>query len=125
MEKKITVAENFAIVKAFLEENGAPQSMVDFIMDRAEKSVRKSGSSSHKVSAEQVELRELILEVLGQSNVPMSISELQKSNEKLATLSTSKISGNITPMLVNGKNPNPEGRIVRSMDKKTAKFSLC
>lgn len=122
--QKITIAENYANVKAFLEENNAPKALVEFIVDRAEKSVRKSGSSSHKVSEEQIALRNAIVEVLTKSGKPMAISEMMKADERLATLSTSKISGNITPMLVNGKNPNPDGILMRVQDKKTAKFTL-
>ena len=47
-----------------------------------------------------------IVEVLTNAGVPLSISEMMKADERLATLSTSKISGNITPMLVNGKAVN-------------------
>ena len=123
-EEKATVVEKFEVVAKYLEEVGETE-LANFIKDRQTKAIRKSGSSKPKgATAEQIELRNTIVEVLTNAGVPLSISEMMKADERLATLSTSKISGNITPMLVNGKNPNPNGSLMRIQDKKTAKFTL-
>ena len=123
-EEKATVVEKFEVVAKYLEEVGESE-LANFIKDRQTKAIRKSGSSKSKgATAEQIELRNTIVEVLTNAGVPLSISEMMKADERLATLSTSKISGNITPMLVNGKNPNPNGSLMRVQDKKTAKFTL-
>lgn len=95
--KKITVAEQFGMVKAFLEENGAPSAMVEFIVDRAEKSRRKS-SSSGKPTARQLENAELvedIVDFMTENGGQYTVSDLIKVVPCIADLNTQRV----TPML--------------------------
>ena len=46
MEKKITIADNFATVIAFVKANGGTQEMIDFLEDRKVKSVKKKSDNS-------------------------------------------------------------------------------
>lgn len=117
--QRITVAENFDMVKAFLLENGADEALVAFIEDRKVKAQKKTSSKPKALTEEQTLIRDEIVRVLTESEVALSISEMQRASEVLAGCSTSKVSGNLTPMLE--KNG---GNIKREMDKKTAKFSI-
>lgn len=123
-EKKMTIAEKMGAIKEELTRLGSTltldgESFADFLTDRAEKSIRKSTSTEHKVSAEKVALRNEIKRVLGESAQPLTCTEILA----LVTLpdgvsgSTSLISGNIKPMLDNGE-------VVRTLEGKSAKFSL-
>ena len=96
--KKVTVADNFAMVKAFLEQNGASDEMVAFIVDRADKAKKKS-SGSRKPTERQLEndvLKDKIYEYLS-SNAPSTISGLIASIPDLNGLATQRV----TPMLCN------------------------
>lgn len=124
MTNKITNAQMFANVALFLAENGASQELVDFIKSRQEMAQNKK-STPHKVTDEQSAIRTAIVDVLAQAGAPISISEMQKSSAVLAGLTTSRISGNMRAIGIrNGKTPNPNGIIFRSVDGKTAKFEL-
>ena len=91
--KKVTVAQNFANVKAFLEQNGATEEMIAFIVDRAEKAQRKS-SSSGKPTAKQIEnevLKDKLAEYLVGAE-PMTVTQIINYVPFLAGLSTQKVS---------------------------------
>ena len=91
MAKKMTIVEEYADVKAFLVENGAPERMIEFIDGRSEMHAKKNGN--RKPSKAQVENQGVKAEILtamveGKS---YTITEIQKlvgleTNQKTSAL---------------------------------------
>lgn len=115
--EKMTIVEKFNVVAQFLAENDQAE-MAEFILDRATKAQKKSSSKPKALTDEQVAIRNEIVALL-EGGSQMSIGEMQKASALLGGYSTSKVSGNLTPMLE--KNG---GSIKRIMDKKVAKFYI-
>jgi DNA-binding transcriptional regulator GbsR (MarR family) len=60
---------------------------------------------------------EIITEVLSNLNKPLTISEMQEADEKLATLSNQKISALLTKLINSNK-------VVKTTDKRKSYFSI-
>lgn len=91
---------------------------------------KKNGTSkSKKATDAQNFLRAEIIRILGESDKPLTVGEILELVDKVnapkdTKFSTSSITSNIGVMLVNGKTPNPDGIVIRSVEGKSAKFSL-
>lgn len=115
MTKKMTVNEKFENVKAFLIENGADDSMVDFIKERMELQAKKCGGSKKptKTQVENEEVKAEILSIL--SNEGMTATQVMGSlSEEYAI---QKVTALLTAMV-------KAGTIERTKDKKSVLFSL-
>ena len=97
MEKKITKREMFEQIKAVVltAEVENVEQLVAFIEHEVEllnkKSASKSKAEIEKANA-NVELTQIVREVLANSSVAMTVSEVMKANEVLAELSNQKVS---------------------------------
>lgn len=127
-DKKMTRVEALAIAIEVVENAEAVE-----VLEKIKASIEKknaSGSSKPKKATEaQTYLRNEILRVLEENGAPLSVTEIldkvDRENAPADTkFSTSSVTANIGVMLVNGKTPNENGKIYRSMVGKTAKFSL-
>lgn len=115
MANKMTVNDKFATVKAFLMENGADDSMVDFISERMELQAKKSGGSKKPTKTQEANegIKAEILSIL--SNEGMTASQVMASlSEEYAI---QKVTALLTAMV-------KAGTIERTKDKKSVLFSL-
>ena len=120
MEKKITKREMFEQIKAVVlaAEVENVEQLVAFIDHEVElvnkKSASKSKAEIEKANA-NVELTQIVREVLANSSVAMTVSEVMKANEVLAELSNQKISALLKQMVESGS-------VVREEIKRKAHF---
>lgn len=82
------------------------------LLDKKSAQPRKS-----KVNAEIEKNRATILDILGDADAPMSLTEIKGKVAEWADYSPQKMSGMIRPLVDNGK-------VVKTMEKRVAKFSL-
>lgn len=107
MSNKKTLQDKFAEVKAFLEEYGASEEMVAFIVDRAEQADRKS--ENRKPSATQIAnaaLSERVYEFLKDSGKKLQIKQMIKEIPAFAEIdgcTTQKASAIVRGLLKDGK----------------------
>ena len=112
MSNKKTLQEKFAEVKAFLEEKGANEEMVAFIVDRAEKADRKS--ENRKPSATQVAnaaLSERVYKFLKDSGKKLQIKQMIKEVPAFAEIdgcTTQKASAIVRGLVKDGKAERTE-----------------
>lgn len=117
MEKKITKRDNFNTLRGIVENLGR-EDLVEFIDHEIELLNKKATSKTPtKTQIENESIKNLILESLGNLNKPVTISELQESDENLATYSNQKVSALLTQLIKDNK-------VVRVEDKRKAYFSL-
>ena len=125
MANTMTITEKMNAIAKALDDNGITldfdgQSAQAFLIERGEKAKRKGSSGSRKLSDEKIAIRKAILDVLANTKAPMTATEIFKAIPSAKSLN--EIIGNIKPMLVTDDNVN--GKVIRIMDKKSAKFSL-
>lgn len=115
MAKKLTKIEMFAQIKTRLTNSEE----IAFIEHEIELLENKK-SSVRKPTANQVaneNFMNVIVEVLEQTNKPMTISEIQEHNESLALLTNQRVSALLTKLISNGT-------VVRTTEKRKAYFAL-
>lgn len=124
---KVTRSQALAMAIDALKDNAD----VVEVLQKMKASVEKKNSSSKpkKVTDAQKFLRDAIITVLKGSDKPLTVGEILAKVDRTdapadAKFSTSSVTANIGVMLTNGKTPNPDGIIVRSVDGKSAKFAL-
>lgn len=116
MEKKITKRDYFAQVIEVLKAQGCDE-LVAFCEHEVELLAKKAENKKSKgASAENVALAETVYGVLVETGRGMTVSEVQKSSEELAGLSTPKITALMRILM-------DAGRVVRTQDKKRTEFS--
>lgn len=114
-EKKITKKEYFSQLREIVKDN---ENLVNFIDHELELLNKKSNSKTpSKTQIENENIKNEIVKVLTEMEKPLTITDIQNSNENLAQFSNQKISALLT-QLVNAKI------VVRTVDKKKAYFSL-
>lgn len=131
MENKITKKMRFEELKGILETMER-QDLVDFVnheielIDKKAMS-RKAGTS--KKAKENDAIAEMILEAMEKVGKPTTITDLLKVDtladyvtEDGKSLSNQKVSAILKPLLRTEENPN--GTVVRTMDKKTTLFAI-
>lgn len=101
------------------------------VLTKIKASIEKKNASpkSKKATEAQTFIRNEIVRILGESATPLTVGEIlelvdRANAPKDTKFSTSSITSNIGVMLINGKTPNPDGIILRSVDGKSAKFTL-
>ena len=122
MEKKITKREMFEQIKAVVltAEVENVEQLVAFIEHEVEllnkKSASKSKAEIEKANA-NVELTQIVREVLANSSVAMTVSEVMKANEVLAELSNQKVSYLMRTLVENKE-------VVKTVEKGKSYFQL-
>jgi hypothetical protein len=114
MEKKITKKEMFAKI---MEEVKGNAEMVAFLEHEIELLNKKKGSADSKKVEEQKVVMDIIRETLIVSEKALTVSELQKTNVALGTLSNQKVSAMLKKMVDNGE-------VVKTVEKKVSYFSI-
>ena len=117
--EKVTINQQFANIKAFLEEHDAPIGYVTFIEDRMAQVAKKNATRSNKPTKAQVEnanLAEKVVETLV-SGKPYTVSEIQKEVAELSDLSNQRATA-IVRSLVRA------GSLTRNEVKGKAYFTL-
>lgn len=115
--KKITKREYFNTLRGIVE-NLDREDLVEFIDHEIELLNKKATSKKPtKIQVENENIKGLIIEGLENLDKPVTISELQESDENLANLSNQKISALLTQLIKDNK-------VVRVEDKRKAYFSL-
>ena len=117
-EKKITVKDNFVAIQNYLVEQGKTE-WAEFISGRIEILDKKSATKSKKVAENQAAnevIKETIVDALTTAGKALKIEELKTYNE-LGQYSTPKLSALL-------KQLKDEGKVVRTLDKKTPLFAV-
>lgn len=122
MTNKMTKREWFAEIKAIVEgaqvDSEKKAGMVDFIDHEVELLDRKhSKSGQTKTQKENLEIMEKIMAALAEVGKPVTITELQSANAKMAEFSNQKLSA-LLKKLVDG------GKVVKTQEKKKSYFSV-
>lgn len=113
--KKITKKEYFSQLREIVKDN---ENLVNFIDHELELLNKKSNSKTpSKTQIENENIKNEIVKVLTEMEKPLTITDIQNSNENLAQFSNQKISALLTQLV----NANI---VVRTIDKKKAYFSL-
>lgn len=115
MEKKITKKDYFNQIIEVLSEHGT-QEQVDFCKHEIELLDKKAQNKKKGVSEENRKLADVVLSVLANGK-KMTVSEVQKADTELSTLSTPKVTA-LLNLLQN------EGSVVREVEKGKPLFSL-
>lgn len=115
MEKKITKKDYFNQIIEVLSEHGT-QEQVDFCKHEIELLDKKAQNKKKGVSEENRKLADIVLTVLANGK-KMTVSEVQKADTELSTLSTPKVTA-LLNLLQN------EGSVVREVEKGKPLFSL-
>ena len=115
-----TKREMFVAIMAVPAVSADPE-MVEFLNHQIELlDSRKGGAKKPtKTQTENVAIKDLICEVLGESETPMRVKDLVE-DDRLSEYSSSKITALLRQML-------PEigdGRVIRTLEKKVAYFTL-
>lgn len=115
MEKKITKKDYFNQIIEVLSEHGT-QEQVDFCKHEIELLDKKAQNKKKGVSEENRKLADIVLTVLANGK-KMTVSEVQKADTELSTLSTPKVTA-LLNLLQN------EGSVVREVEKGKPLFSV-
>ena len=120
-KKKMTKKETINLLIDVLQGNQEVEDMqifIDYLVNERNLLEKKSSKSSpSKTQLANEKIKEVIVEVLTENDMPLSITEIQKANEELSALSNQKISSLLTQL----KN---EGKVVRIEDKKKVTFTI-
>ena len=114
--KKMTKREKFEMLMAISEVNSNPV-LSEFIAHELELLAKKNASEK-KPTAQQVAnegLKQTIVDVLTEADGLMTVTDVQKSCEKLAELSNQRISALLRQLITDGK-------VERVEDKRKAYF---
>ena len=113
--KKLTKKEKFGMVLDYIQDN---EMLVDFINNEINLLTKKASSTSKtKNQVENEAIKEKIVATLIEIAKPVTITEMQKSNEDMAIHSNQKLSALLT-QLVN------DNKVIRVVDKKKTYFSV-
>lgn len=113
--KKLTKREKYGMVLDYIQDN---EMLVEFINNEINLLTKKASSSSKtQTQKENENIKDKIVAVLTDIGTPITITDMQKSNEDMAVYSNQKISALLT-QLVNEK------RVIRTVDKKKTYFSV-
>lgn len=113
----MTKRENYNAIRAIVSDNAE---LVAFIDHELELLDRKNSRRSDKPTAKQVaneETKDVILEVLTDATNPMPIADIIADDPALAGMTTQKVSALLTQLIA-------EGKVVRTVDKRKAYFSI-
>ena len=111
--KKLTKKEKYGMVLDYIQDN---EMLVEFINNEINLLTKKASSSSKtQTQKENENIKDKIVAVLTDIGTPITITDMQKSNEDMAVYSNQKISALLT-QLVNEK------RVIRTVDKKKTYF---
>ena len=117
MEKKLTKKEKFAMLKEIVVDMGNDM-LVEFIDNEISLLEKKSSKSTQtKTQIENEKIKEKIVVVLENLARPVTITELQKANEEMATYNNQKLSALLKQLV-------EENKVVRVPDKKKTYFTV-
>jgi hypothetical protein len=108
MEKKITKKDYFNQIIEVLSEHGT-QEQVDFCKHEIELLEKKAQNKKKGVSEENRKLADVVLTVLADGK-KLTVSEIQKSDVELSTLSTPKVTSLLNLL-------QTEGTVKREVEK--------
>ncbi|MBE6148171.1 MAG: hypothetical protein E7167_01465 [Firmicutes bacterium] len=114
--EKMTNAKAIAYV---IENCTVPKDVAEKL-EKILASYEKKASAERKPTATQIaneHLKDVILGVLTEATKPMTVSEIIKAHAELATLSTQKISPQLTKLV-------DEKKIVKTVEKRKSYFSI-
>lgn len=131
MENKITKKMRFEELRGLMENVGREDliAFIDHEIELIDKKAMSRKASTGKRAIENKAILELIINAMASIGKPTTITELLKVDtltnyvtEDGKALSNQKISAILKPMLKTEENPN--GIIIRTMDKKTTLFAI-
>lgn len=111
--KKLTKKEKFAMIKEYIADNEMLMEFVDNEINLLTKKASSSAKSKNQIENENI--KDNIITALIEIDTPVTITELQKSNESMAVYSNQKLSALLTQLY-------KENRVERIVDKKKTYF---
>lgn len=111
---KMTQKDMFNEIIALAKDAGR-EDIVEFAEGRIEILSRKHSQSKKKNEANEA-LKTVILETLEGMN-PVTVTELQATNEELGALSNQKVSAMLRALI-------QEGKVTKTVEKKVSRFAL-
>ena len=115
----MTKREMFNAILA-IDAVSANSEMVEFLKHQIELlDSRKGSSKPTKTQVENMGIKDVIFEVLSESNKPMRVKDLN-ADSRLADYSPSKITALLRQMLPE----TGDGRVVKTIEKKISYFSV-
>ena len=119
MSNKKTVVEMFTEIMNVPGLSDEQRAFLARRIELTEKKNAKGASTPTKTQVANEGIKAVLIDVLTESNAPMSISDMQKNSAELAELSNQKLSALITQLINKGAGP-----VVRSEIKGKAHFAL-
>ena len=125
--ERITKKENFTSVRAILVENNASENLLKFIDHEIELLNKKSASRKPtKAQKATSELRDIVLDVLGNATKPMTILEIQGCDDRLKVfngevVSNQRIASILTKL---GDGVNGEGIVHKKVVKRKNYYAI-
>lgn len=123
MTEKKTLKVQFEEVATFLAENGAGQEMIDFINDRAEKSIRKNSTRKETPTQKHnKEVAEIVYKYLVDTGVKILAKDLMKAVPEIISYDGSATTQYTTAVL---RLLVKDGRVDKKQEKgKTFYFAV-
>lgn len=117
MANKMTQREFFNEVVVLMEQAGRTD-LADFARVRIEALDKKSATKKPtKTQVENESVKAVIANVLGNSDTPMTVSEILASGQLAEGTSNQKVSALLRQMI-------DEGRVVKTTEKKVSRFAV-
>jgi peroxiredoxin len=111
--KKMTKKEKFAMIKEYIQDN---EMLMEFIDNEIYLLTKKASSSAKsKTQVENESIKEKIVNILKEIDAPVTITDMQKTNDYMAQYSNQKLSALLTQLI-------DEKKVQRVVDKKKAYF---
>ena len=125
--EKVTKVQKFATVKEILVQHSSPDELIKFIDHEIELLNKKSASRKPtKAQKATSELRDIVLDVLGNATKPMTILEIQGCDDRLKVfngevVSNQRIASILTKL---GDGVNGEGIVHKKVVKRKNYYAI-
>ena len=124
---KVTKVQKFATVREILVKHSSPDELIQFI-DHEIELLNKKSASRKPTKAQKVtsELRDIVLDVLGNATKPMTIVEIQGCDDRLKVfngevVSNQRIASILTKL---GDGVNGEGIVCKKVVKRKNYYAI-
>lgn len=116
--KKMTKKDYYNMLLG-LEQVKADSNLVEFIQKQIEQLEKKNSAEKKPTERqkENVDYKELILDVLEAAENPMTVTEVMKADDKLSELSNQRVAVLLRQLM-------DDGMVVKIVDKRKSLFSL-
>lgn len=125
--EKVTKVQKFATVKEILVQHSSPDELIKFIDHEIELLNKKSASRKPtKAQKATSELRDIVLDVLGNATKPMTIIEIQACDDRLKVFNGEVVSNQRVASILTklGDGVNGEGIVHKKVVKRKNYYAI-